>query len=258
MSSLLQTFLRRYAHGEARALTPHIRGRRLLDLGAGEGWVSAAVRALTPAWTCAADIGPFRLSNDPYVIYDGQRLPFGEGTFDTTLISLVLHHCATPEPVVAEAVRVTRTRLLVVESVYRNRFERFWLDLLDARLNRHRHGGRMPVPLSFKSPEEMADALRVTRPCRRHHGMARLGRRATVPPPAAVRAGQVGSEPDGAGGYMLFIRAAWRTAMMVMLSTISPDNTRSRTSRNGNERISMNSVSSAGSASFSISSPRKR
>jgi len=151
---LLQTFLRRYARGNAHALTPHIRGRRLLDLGAGEGWVGAAVRALTPAWTCAADIGPFRLSKDPYVVYDGKRLPFGEGTFDTTLISLVLHHCATPEPVIAEAVRVTRTRLLVVESVYRNRLERFWLNLLDARLNRHRHGGRMPVPLNFKSPEE--------------------------------------------------------------------------------------------------------
>ena len=55
---------------------------------------------------------------------------------------------------VAEAVRVTRTRLLVVESVYRNRRERFWLDLLDARLNRHRQDGRMPVPRAFKSAEE--------------------------------------------------------------------------------------------------------
>jgi ubiquinone/menaquinone biosynthesis C-methylase UbiE len=151
---LLQTFLRRYARGEARDLAPHIRGERLLDLGAGEGWVGAAVRALTSAWTCAADIGPFRRSNEPYVIYDGQRLPFGGGTFDTTLISLVLHHCETPEPVLAEAVRVTRTRLLVVESVYRSRLERFWLELLDGRLNRHRHGGQMPVPLAFKPPEQ--------------------------------------------------------------------------------------------------------
>jgi ubiquinone/menaquinone biosynthesis C-methylase UbiE len=151
---LLQTFLRRYARGEARALAPHVSGRRLLDLGGGEGWVGEAVRALTPAWTCAADVGPFRLSSGPYVVYDGTRLPFGEGAFDTTLISLALHHCERPEAVLAEAVRVTRARLLVVESVYRSRFERFWLELLDARLNRHRHGGRMNVPLAFKSPEE--------------------------------------------------------------------------------------------------------
>ena len=168
MSWLLQAFLLRYAHDEARALTPHIRGRRLLDLGAGEGWVGAAVRALTPAWICGADIGPFRLSKDPYVVFDGKQLPFGKGTFDTTLISLVLHHCATPEPVVAEAVRVTRTRLLVVESVYRNRLERFWLDVLDARLNRHRHDGRMPVPLAFKSAEEWQTLFE-------SHGLAVVG-----------------------------------------------------------------------------------
>src|SRR5262245_29442699 len=151
---LLQAFLRRYARGEARVLAPHVIGPRLLDLGAGEGWVGEAVRALTPAWTCAADVGPFQLANGPYAIYDGTRLPFGQDTFDTTLISLVLHHCERPEAVVAEAVRVTRARLLVLESVYRSRLERFWLDVLDRQLNRHRHDGRMSVPLAFRSPEE--------------------------------------------------------------------------------------------------------
>jgi SAM-dependent methyltransferase len=151
---LLQTFLKRYARGEARALAPHIRGRRLLDLGAGEGWVGEAVRALMPAWSCAADVGPFRLSNGPYVVYNGTRLPFGDGTFDTTLISLVLHHCDAPEAVLNEAVRVTRSRLLVVESVYRSPYERFWLEVLDGRLNRYRHGGAMSVPLGFRRPEE--------------------------------------------------------------------------------------------------------
>jgi len=151
---LLQAFLRRYARAEARVLAPHVIGPHLLDLGAGEGWVGEAVRALTPAWTCAADVGPFRLSKGPYVVYDGTRLPFGEDTFDTTLISLVLHHCQMPEAVLGEAVRVTRARLLVVESVYRSRLDRFWLELFDGRLNRHRHDGRMTVPLAFRSPEE--------------------------------------------------------------------------------------------------------
>jgi SAM-dependent methyltransferase len=89
----------------------------------------------------------------PYVVYDGARLPFRDDAFDTTLISLALHHCAQPEAVLDEAVRVTRARLLVVESVYRSRGERFWLDLLDAQLNRRRHGGRMNVPLAFRRPE---------------------------------------------------------------------------------------------------------
>ena len=52
-----------------------------------------------------------------------------------------------------EALRVTRRRLIVTESVYRSRLERFWLDLLDGRLNRLRHGGRMDVPPGFRAPD---------------------------------------------------------------------------------------------------------
>ncbi|PYO19847.1 MAG: hypothetical protein DMD88_14015 [Candidatus Rokuibacteriota bacterium] len=151
---LLQAFLRRYAHDEARALLPWVRGPRLLDLGAGEGWVAEALRTRAAVWACAVDVGPFRLATEPYVVYDGARLPFGDGAFDTTLLSLALHHAETPEAVLDEAVRVTRGRLLVVESVYRDRVERFWLDLLDGHLNRHRHGGRMNVPLAFRRPAE--------------------------------------------------------------------------------------------------------
>jgi hypothetical protein len=56
--------------------------------------------------------------------------------------------------VLDEAVRVTRARLIVTESVYRNRVDRLWLDLLDGRVNRLRHGGRMPTPRAFRSAED--------------------------------------------------------------------------------------------------------
>src|SRR2546425_8287031 len=156
---LLQAFLRRYAHAEARALLPWIRGPRLLDLGAGEGWVDEALRTRAAVWAWAVDVGPFRLAGEPYVVYDGARLPFGDGAFDTTLLSLALHHAETPEAVLDEAVRVTRGRLLVVESVYRDRLERFWLDLLDGHLNRHRHGGRMNGPPRLRRPTEWRGRL---------------------------------------------------------------------------------------------------
>lgn len=150
---LLDAFLRRYARSEAAALAPFVVGPRLLDLGAGEGYVAAALRN-GGRWTCSVDVGAFRRTSGPYVVYDGARLPLGDDAFDTTLLSLALHHCEKPEAVLDEALRVTRRRLLVVESVYRKRLDRFWLDLLDGRLNRHRHGGRMNVPLAFRRPEE--------------------------------------------------------------------------------------------------------
>ena len=149
----VEALLRRYAAGEAEDVRPFVVGRRLLDLGSGEGWVAAAL-ARDGVWVCGADVGPFARARIAYAAYDGERLPFGDETFDTTLILLTLHHCEKPEAVLDEALRVTRARLIVTESVYRNRLERFWLELLDGRLNRLRHDGRMPAPLAFRRAEE--------------------------------------------------------------------------------------------------------
>ena len=138
-------FLRRYARRQARDVAPWIVGSRVLDLGAGEGFVLASLGTGT-----AVDVGPFRRAAVPYVVYDGSALPFAEATFDTTLLLLTLHHCDKAETVLDEAIRVTRRRLVITESVYRNRLDRFWLRTLDASFNRHRHAGRMPPPQAFR------------------------------------------------------------------------------------------------------------
>jgi SAM-dependent methyltransferase len=150
---IVDALLRRYAAGEAADVLPFVVGPRVLDLGAGEGWVTAAL-ADHGFTTCGADVGPFARVAVPYVVYDGTRLPFGDGSFETTLLLLTLHHCEKPEAVLDEALRVTRVRLIVTESVVRGRRDRFWLDLLDGRFNRLRHDGRMPVPLGFRRDEE--------------------------------------------------------------------------------------------------------
>jgi len=150
---IVDAFLRRYALGEAADVLPPVVGPRVLDLGAGEGWVGAALARHGLA-TCGADVGAFARTAVPYVVYDGARLPFGDAAFDTTLLLLTLHHCAKPEAVLDEAVRVTGTRLIVTESVVRNRLDRFWLDRLDGRFNRLRHDGLMPVALGFRSAHE--------------------------------------------------------------------------------------------------------
>ena len=146
---LVEAFLHRYARRQARDVAPWIVGARVLDLGAGEGFVLAALGTGT-----AVDVGPFRRAAVPYVVYDGSALPFAEGTFDTTLLLLTLHHCDKPESVLDEAVRVTRHRLILTESVYRNRLDHFWLHTLDRHFNRLRHAGRMPAPLAFRTTTE--------------------------------------------------------------------------------------------------------
>jgi SAM-dependent methyltransferase len=154
IARLLQALLRRYAASKAEAIAPFLVGERLLDLGAGEGYVTAALQRHTDIWVCAVDIGPYQRMPVPYLIYDGARLPFDDATFDTILISLALHHCADPEAVLDEALRVTGARLIILESVYRNRWERFWLERMDGWLNRYRHGGEMHPALAFKRADE--------------------------------------------------------------------------------------------------------
>jgi ubiquinone/menaquinone biosynthesis C-methylase UbiE len=151
---LIHAFLRRYAKMEAAAVAPFVVGRRALDLGAGEGYVARELQAHTGVWICSVDVGGFRRAAVPYVTYDGRRLPFDDAAFDTSTILLTLHHCAEPEAVLDEALRVTRGRLIVIESVYRNRYERVWLRLLDGWLNGYRHDGLMGTPFAFKTGEE--------------------------------------------------------------------------------------------------------
>ncbi len=154
---MLQRFLRWYARGQAAAVAPFAVGSRLLDFGAGEGYVAPALIRLRGGWACSCDVGPFRRAPGPYVVYDGARLPFRDHAFDTTILLLTLHHCDDAGRVLDEAWRVTRHRLVVTESVVRNRLDRFWLDLLDGRVNARRHGGAMNVPLAFRSPEGWRD-----------------------------------------------------------------------------------------------------
>jgi SAM-dependent methyltransferase len=148
--------LRRYAAGQAAAVAPYVVGHRVLDLGAAEHWVAATLAARTrrATWVCGVDVGAHRRARGPYVVYDGARLPFGEHAFDTTLALLTLHHCRTPETVLDEALRVTRRRLIVIESVWRTPVERFWLRALDGRVNRFRHDGRMAPALNVRRPEQ--------------------------------------------------------------------------------------------------------
>ncbi|MEM6782613.1 MAG: class I SAM-dependent methyltransferase [Bacteroidota bacterium] len=118
---------------------------RLLDLGAGEGWVGWAAQDATYADVQLADVVDLNETPLPHIEYDGERLPLDGNQFDIVLLVFVLHHTQEPDAVLREARRVVRDEgvVVVLESVYSNQFNHKLLRFLDTQANRLRGEGEM-------------------------------------------------------------------------------------------------------------------
>jgi ubiquinone/menaquinone biosynthesis C-methylase UbiE len=91
----------------------------------------------------------------PVVTYDGSRMPFPDDSFDISLLVTMLHHVADPEKVLAEAKRVTRGAVIVVEDLYRTSLGRWWTILRDVLYNFEFIGH----PCQFRKKEEWSSCF---------------------------------------------------------------------------------------------------
>jgi SAM-dependent methyltransferase len=175
VDALLQSVQRRRAAKKAGRVVDVLReeggvsvaGResplRVLDLGAGEGYVGAKLRRRLGADVTLADVVDMNRTALPHRVYDGTRLPVKDGAFDVTVLYFVLHHAADPTSVLREALRVTGGRVVVVESVVTGRWQHRLLRLLDRLANRLRSAGEMEAQeeqLSFRRAAEWAELAR--------------------------------------------------------------------------------------------------
>lgn len=105
--------------------SPHaLAGQTVLDVGAGTGVASTALRA-TGARPVAADLSYDMLAwqaedRPPAVVGDARDLPFADRSVDDTVAAFVLNHLLEPAPGIAEIVRVTRPAGAVLACVYAN------------------------------------------------------------------------------------------------------------------------------------------
>lgn len=65
----------------------------------------------------------------------GDLLPFPGRTFDAVLLAFVLHHAKHPERVLAEAVRVSKGRIIVFEDIPNSRRQTLWSRISDMIIN---------------------------------------------------------------------------------------------------------------------------
>lgn len=111
---------RAWAQGKLTHIAPYLpESGTILDIGSGTGMVSAMLREQGYRVT-SLDVRDrsINASLRP-VLYDGDRVPFDNDSFDCALLLTVLHHTPDPEAVLREALRVS-PRVIVIEDVYSN------------------------------------------------------------------------------------------------------------------------------------------
>lgn len=141
--------------GEIAAAIPT--GGDVLDLGAGDGSIAAAVMAVRPDLKFSGvDVMLRPVRRIEVALYDGKRLPFADQSFDYVTIIDVLHHTEDPAEVLAEAARVARLGVVVKDHRREGLLAGPTLRLMDWVGNR---GHDVVLPYNYLSDAEWDVAL---------------------------------------------------------------------------------------------------
>lgn len=99
----------------------------LLDLGSGTGHLSARLERELGLEVVAADVSDMHVVGRPPVLIGDGVLPFEQGTFSAALLFFMLAYPNDPAAVLAEAARVTRGPIILVQSLHSGRLGYAWL-----------------------------------------------------------------------------------------------------------------------------------
>ena len=87
---------------------------RVLDVGCGDGLLSAAICAKRPDLEIRGlDVLPRKRSYIAVELFNGSTIPFADGSFDVVLFSDVLHHTEDASVLLREARRVSKQHVLI-------------------------------------------------------------------------------------------------------------------------------------------------
>jgi SAM-dependent methyltransferase len=99
----------------------------VLDLGSGTGHLSARLERELGLEVITADVTDMHVVGRPPVVIARDVLPFDDHTFSAALLFFMLAYPSDPSRVLAEAGRVTRGPIIVVQSLHSSRFGYAWL-----------------------------------------------------------------------------------------------------------------------------------
>ena len=142
------------AERAAQLLPP---GARVLDVGAGDGQLAAAVLDRRADLRIEGiDVLVRPATRIPVSSFDGRRIPRPDRSVDAVMLIDVLHHADDPAALLREAVRVARTCVVLKDHVCQHRLARAVLRVMD-HVGNAKHG--VALPHNYWSRRQWADAL---------------------------------------------------------------------------------------------------
>jgi len=130
----------------------------LLDVGAGDGEIARDVaRRVGAERVVGVDVLVRPVTVIDVLSYDGERLPFEDKSFEVVTISDVLHHCAKPQDVLRECLRVASRCVLVKDHFRFGPLSNAMLLMLDVAGNAE---AGVLVRGAYFSPNEWVEMVR--------------------------------------------------------------------------------------------------
>jgi SAM-dependent methyltransferase len=129
---MLQSLFDAVMERRARQLMAHVGAwlpteGPVLDLGSGTGHLSSRLERDLGLEVVTADVSDIHVVGPPPVLIADGVLPFEEKTFSAALLLFMLAYPSDPASVLAEAARVTRGPIILVQSLHSGRVGYAWL-----------------------------------------------------------------------------------------------------------------------------------
>lgn len=109
-----------------RFIKDYIRGKKVLDFGAGSGYEGEEIFKKLKKKVYLTDIVNRNKTNLPFFIAGETKVPFKDKEFDTVLCFNVLHHISKLELTFKELKRITKKRLIIWEEIYHGKEINSW------------------------------------------------------------------------------------------------------------------------------------